>query len=95
VQGVESELGVTATLSVANLDSLQITDRFYAMVKSLSEFDAMEVRGVVQTLLSTSRRERCFIGTYYRAGANIATLLDFKQPKHFQAIAMLARGTRD
>jgi hypothetical protein len=33
-----------------------------------------------------------FIGTYYRARANIETLLEFKQPKHFQAIAMLARG---
>jgi|CZKJ01.1.fsa_nt_gi hypothetical protein len=73
-------------------DPVQTTDRFYTMVKSLSEFDKMEVRGVIQTLLSTSGRERCFVGTYYRTTANIATLLEFKQPRHFQAIAMLARG---
>lgn len=76
----------------ATFDPLQTTDRFYTMVKSLSAFDKMEVRGVIETLLSTSGRERCFIGTYYRATANIETLLEFKQPKHFQAIAMLARG---
>jgi hypothetical protein len=79
-------------LTVANLDPQQIADRFYTMVKSLSEFDQMEIRGVIQTLLSTSNRERCFIGTYYRARANIATLLDFKQPRHFQAVAAVARG---
>jgi hypothetical protein len=78
--------------AVATFDPLQATDRFYTMVKSLNEFDKMEVRGVIETLLSTSGRERCFIGTYHRATANIATLLELKQPKHFQAIAMLARG---
>lgn len=62
------------------------------MVKSLSEFDKTEVRGVIQTLLSTSQRERCFIGAYYRFIANVASLLEFKQPKHFQAVAMLSRG---
>ncbi len=78
--------------AVATFDPLQATDRFYTMVKSLSEFEKMEVRGVIETLLSTSARERCFIGTYYRATANIATLLELKKPKHCQAIAMLARG---
>jgi hypothetical protein len=33
------------------------------MVKSLHEFDKQEVKGVVDTLLSTSERERCFIAT--------------------------------
>ena len=74
------------------LDPLQTTDRFYTMVKSLSEFDKTEVRGVIQTLLSTSYRERCIIGTYHRVTANISSLLEFKQPRHFQAVAMLARG---
>lgn len=73
-------------------DPQQTTNRFYSMVKSLSEFDKMEIRGVIQTLLSTSGRERCFIGTYYRVMGNIETLLEFKQPRHFQAIAMVARG---
>jgi len=49
--------------AVATFDPLQTTDRFYTMVKSLSEFDRAEVRGVIETLLSTSGRERCFIGT--------------------------------
>jgi len=79
-------------MSTATFDPLQTTDRFYTVMKSLSEFDKIEVRGVIQTLLSTSDRERCFIGTYQRATANIATLLEFKHAKHFQAIAMLARG---
>jgi hypothetical protein len=78
--------------AATTLDSLQTTDRFYTMVKSLRAFDKVEVRGVIETLLSTSGRERCFIGTYYRVMANIETLLEFKQPKHFQAIAMLASG---
>ena len=78
--------------AVATFDPLQTTDRFYTMLKSLSEFDKMEVRGVIETLFSTSGRERCFIGTYHRTTANIATLLEFKQPRHFQAAAMLARG---
>ena len=78
--------------AATTFDPLRTTDRFYTMVKSHSGFDKMEVRGVIETLLSTSGRERCLIGTYHRTTANIATLLEFKQPKHFQAIAMLARG---
>jgi hypothetical protein len=78
--------------AVATFGPLQTADRLYTMVKSLSEFDKMEVRGVIETLLSTSDRERCFIGTYHRTTANIATLLELKQPRHFQAVAMLARG---
>jgi hypothetical protein len=62
------------------------------MVKSLSEFDKIEVRGVIQTLLSKTDREQCFIGTYYRSVANVGTLLELRSPKHFQAIAMLARA---
>jgi hypothetical protein len=62
------------------------------MVKSLSEFDKLEVRGVIETLLSKTGRDHCFIGTYYRSVANIGTLLGLKSAKDFQAIAMLARG---
>jgi hypothetical protein len=68
------------------------TERFYTMVDSLREFDKQEVKGVVDTLLSTSERERCFIATYYRAAANMTSLLEFKHAKHFQAIAMLTRN---
>jgi hypothetical protein len=62
------------------------------MVESLHKFDQQEVKGVIRTLLSTSERERCFIATYYRASGNVASLLELKEPKHFQAIAMLARS---
>jgi len=48
--------------------------------------------GVIRSLLLTSDRERCFIGTHHRFNGNVATLLELKQAKHFQAIAMLARG---
>lgn len=73
-------------------ETRQNTDRFYTMVKSLREFDKQEVKGVVDTLLSTSERERCFIATYYRATGNVTSLLEFKHAKHFQAIAMLTRN---
>ena len=73
-------------------DPAVATDRFYTMLKSLNEFDRLEVRGVVQTLLLTTARERCLIGTYYRATANVGSLLELKNATHFQAVAMLARG---
>lgn len=72
--------------------TLQATGRFYAMVDSLHKFDEQEVKAVIRTLLSTSERERCFIATYYRASGNAASLIELKQPKHFQAIAMLTRS---
>jgi hypothetical protein len=76
----------------AQFDPLKTTERLYTMVKSLSEFDKIEVRGVIQTLLSKTDREQCFIGTYYRSVANVGTLLELKSPKHVQAICMLARA---
>ena len=62
------------------------------MVNSMEGFDRIEVRSVVDTLLSPSLREQCFIGTYRRVVANISTLQDLKSAKHFQAISMLARS---
>src|SRR5713101_9282830 len=70
--------------AATTFDPLQTTDRFYTMVKTLNEFDKMEVRGVIETLLSTLGRERCFIGTYHRAMANIETLLEFKRQNTFR-----------
>jgi hypothetical protein len=67
-------------------------DRFYTVVKSLNNFDGLEVKGVIQTLLSRTDEENCFIGTYYRTLGNIETVLGLQNPKHFQAAAMLARG---
>ncbi len=68
-----------------------MVERFFSVVKSLDKFDEIEVRCVIDTLLSPTEREKCFIATYRRAVANIATLLELKSAKHFQAIAMLAR----
>lgn len=62
------------------------------MVKSIGEFDQLEVRSVVDTLLSPARREQCFIGIYRRSVANIATLLELESAKHFQTIVMLTRS---
>jgi hypothetical protein len=74
------------------LTSQQMTDRFFTMLKSLEQFDELEVRNVIGGLLSPSEREKCFIAIYRRTTANVATLLELKQPKHFQAISMLARA---
>jgi hypothetical protein len=67
-------------------------DQFYTMVKSVNIFDKQEVKGVIDSLLSRTPEEDCFVGTYYRTNANIESILEFQHPKHFQAVAMLARG---
>lgn len=67
-------------------------DRFYTMVKSLNNFDTLEIKGVIDTLLSRTDEETCFVGTYYRTRSNIESVLGLQHPKHFQAAAMLARG---
>ncbi len=61
------------------------------MLKSVAKFDELEVNGVIRTLLGASDREKCFIATYIRSSANVATLMELKHPRHFQAINMLAR----
>jgi hypothetical protein len=47
---------------------------------------------VIDTLLSKTDEDQCYIGTYLRAVANVETLLSMKSAKDAQAIAMLARG---
>ncbi len=66
--------------------------RFYHLVKSYNNFDKLEILGIIQSLLSITNEESCFITTYYRARGNIETMLEIKHAKHFQAAAMLARG---
>ncbi len=73
-------------------DTKTTAARFQAVVKSLNEFDRLEVRGVIDTLLSPTDRENCFVATYYRTGANVSSILSLGIPKDFQAISMLARG---
>jgi hypothetical protein len=74
------------------IDIRTMSERCYTVLKSLKEFDAQEVRGLVQTLLATTDRERCFIGIYYRGAANLESLLLLNHVRHVQGIAMLARA---
>lgn len=73
-------------------EATENAERFYTMVKSLNNFDKAEVKGVIDTLLSPSPGENCFVGTYYRTICNVDTILLCQHPKHVQAVAMLARG---
>lgn len=73
-------------------DPVEITERFFTVVKSLNEFDKAEVQGVIRTLIAPTELDICFTGNYYRGVANIETLLSLKNLKHFQAVAMLARA---
>jgi hypothetical protein len=36
----------------SDFDPVEITERFFTMVKSLNEFDKAEIRGVVRTLIT-------------------------------------------
>jgi hypothetical protein len=75
-----------------SLDSRQSAERFFTMLKSIHEFDRIEICSAIDTLLSPSRREQCFIGIYRRSGGNVGTLLELKSAKHFQAVVMLTRS---
>jgi hypothetical protein len=68
------------------------TDRFYTQVKSLHAFDTLEVRGVINSLLSKTQEEECHLATYIRTQGNVESLLLLQHQKHVQAIAMLARA---
>ncbi len=80
------------TTSSVPLTSLQMTDLFFSILKSLEQFDQLEVRGVIGGVPSPSDREQCFIANYRRTTANVTTLLELKSAKHFQAISMLSRA---
>ena len=67
-------------------------ERFFTSLKSMNELDTLEIRNVVRGLLSPTQRDICFTGNYFRATANVETLLSLKNAKDFQAIAMLARS---
>lgn len=81
-----------STMPNTSFDPVEITERFFTVVRSLSEFDKAEIHGVIRTLISPTEREICFTGNYYRCFANVETLLSLKNVRDFQAIAMLARA---
>jgi hypothetical protein len=65
---------------------------FYSIVRSLNNFNEIEIKPIINCLLSISERENCFVGTYYRILGNVDTILLLQNSKHFQAACMLARG---
>ena len=73
-------------------DESTAVERFFTALKSLNEFDKIEVQGVVAGQLSRSNREDRVYGLYLRARANVQSLLSLKQAMDFQAIVMLARN---
>jgi hypothetical protein len=68
------------------------TDRFYTQVKSLHNFDNIEVRCVINNLLSKTPVEACHLANYIRTQGNVETLLLLQHSKHIQTIAMIARA---
>jgi hypothetical protein len=70
---------------------MQDVARFQGVLRSLQEFDNIEVLPLVKGLISPTDREHCFIAGYYRMVANSRTLLLFNDMTHFQGIAMVAR----
>jgi hypothetical protein len=76
----------------AIVEAASNTDRFYTQVKSLHAFDTLEVRCVINNLLSKTPEETCYLATYIRTIGNVESLLQFKASKDVQAIAMIARA---
>jgi hypothetical protein len=66
--------------------------RFFSTLKSLNEFDKLEIRNVILGLLGPTQREICFIANYYRSFANVETILALNHVKHVQGIASAARS---
>lgn len=80
-------------MSTAELDeAIQESAIWYAVLNSLAQFDNLEVKGVVNGLLSPTLPEECVLSIYYRASGNVSSLLELKTPQHFQAIGILARS---
>jgi hypothetical protein len=73
-------------------DSATFGERLYTVVKSLNEFDKKEIQPVMSSLLKAKDRDRCFMGIYQRARANVESLLSLRYAKDFQAIAMITRS---
>ena len=77
----------------AAFDHVETTERFFTVIKSLNEFDKTEIRAILKVLVGIkSDEENAHLGLYYRAAANIETLLALKNVKDVQAIAMIARS---
>jgi hypothetical protein len=71
---------------------LTAVERFFTVLKSLNEFDTIEVQRWLPGQLSRSPLEECIYGLHLRARANVRSLLSLRQTMDFQAIVMLARN---
>ena len=80
-----------ATGIVSN-DPHKNVEQLFAMLKSVSEFDEIEVRGIVNTIILPTEREKCFQLVYHRCVANVASLKVLTDRQHFQAISMITRN---
>lgn len=72
--------------------------RLFSVIKSIREFDKIELAGVlgsVVTLTPPDRvdfRETCFLATYYRTAGMIESFLRLDSTQHFQTAASIARS---
>jgi len=66
--------------------------RFFSTLTSLNNFDKLEIRNIIRGLLNPTQREICFTANYYRAFANVESILALNHVKHVQGIASAARG---
>lgn len=70
----------------------KITEQLYAVLKSVGQFDEIEVRPLIGGLILPDEKAQCFIGVYHRAVSNVASLMRLNQRQDYQAIAMVARS---
>jgi hypothetical protein len=80
-----------ATITISN-DPQKNVEQLFAMLKSVSEFDEIEVRGIITAIISPTEREQCFQLIYHRCVANVASLKILTNRQHFQAISMITRN---
>src|SRR5271170_6888389 len=78
--------------SIPNIDAGELTNRLFAMLKSVNQFDEIEMRGVMNSLINPDERASCYQLIYHRTVANIASLLVLNNRQHFQAISMITRS---
>lgn len=81
-----------ATAPITPNDPQKNVEQLFAMLKSVSEFDEIEVRGIVNTIIQPTERESCFQLIYHRCVANVASLKALANRQHFQAISMITRN---
>jgi hypothetical protein len=68
------------------------TERYYTSVKSLNNFDKERVGPVVATLVAKNNRDVLISTFYQRVRMNVASLLNLRTVRDFQAIIMVTRS---